>query len=1220
MTRIENAYSGLLGYNDDHFNSLSIFYYFMSSFNHLFNSLSADSNKKGEQFERITQWFLENDPEWKAKIDKVWLWNDYPEKWARDRGIDLVCLFKDGTHWAVQSKCYHPDYSLKKADIDSFLSESNRKEIAGRILVATTNQLGGGAEQVIKAQEKPTVCVLLAHLEDSNIVFPVDPENLTQIQQREKPIAKPHQTEAINTVIEDLATEDKGQLIMCCGTGKTFTSLWIKEALASQNTLVLLPSLGLLSQTLKEWCFAKNEDFSFLCVCSDASVSKEEDEAISHTLNLGFPVTTRHEEIEQFLLTSGNKVIFSTYQSSPQIAKAQENLDIPAFDIVFADEAHRCAGKVSNDFSCVLDEAKIRARKRLFMTATPRVFSTAVKIAAEGRGVEIACMDDEQVFGRVMHRLNFGTAIERELLTDYKVIIVGVDNPMIKAWIDQREFLQTDTGIEADAQTFAAYIGLMKVMRDHDLKRVISFHGRVKRAQEFANGYLNVLNWVDVEHKPSGVMVTDYVSGIMNAGKRNTKIKQLKTLYGAERSLLANARCLSEGVDVPALDGVAFIDPRKSQVDIVQAVGRAIRKSDNKSHGVIVIPVFIGDSDNPQTELENSRYKLIWDVLNALKSHDDVLAEELDNFRTSLGRNKGGSGGGFSKITIDLPRTVGNEFIAALNARIVEVTTVSWHFWYGLLLDYVEEFGHARISDNKLKYQNFNLGSWASDQRKINAKNKLHLDRIQKLEPLPQWSWSIFEDQWNEGFDYLKKYIEEYGHARVPGNLKYRDFKLGSWVSVQRTVKNKISPERIQSLEMLPQWSWDAIEDKWNDGFEYLNKYIEEFGHARVPHGFNYGDFNLGVWVGYQRRGKDKLDLEKIQQLEVLPQWSWNPLEEQWNEGFGYLKKYVDEYGHARVPAECKYKDFNLGVWVSRQRYEKNKLSSETMQLLESLPQWSWDFLEDKWNEGFKYLKKYVQEYGDARVPAKFKYADFNLGSWVSNQKYYNKNEKIDSKRIQLLEELPQWSWNPFEDQWNEGFEYLKKYVTEQGHARVPRGFKYENFNLDVWVARQRNEKNKMSLAKIQQFESLPKWSWKPTEDRWNERFEYLKKYVSEQGHARVPSNVKYQNFDLGSWVSTQRKTRSELDLKRIQFLEAMPQWSWNPLEDKWNEGFEYLKKYAEEQGHARVPLRYKNEYFKLGVWVSTQRANRDKLDLEKIKKLESLPQWSWSIKKENNE
>ncbi|MFA5923171.1 MAG: DEAD/DEAH box helicase family protein [Methylococcaceae bacterium] len=678
----------------------------MSSFQDLFNSLSTDSNKKGEQFERITKWFLENDPEWQSKIDKVWLWNDYPQKWARDRGIDLVCLFKDGTHWAVQSKCYHPDYSLKKTDIDSFLSESNRKEITGRILVATTNQLGDGAAQVIKAQEKQTVCVLLTHLEDSNLEFPADPENLNQVKQRDKPTPRPHQTEAIDAIVKGLATDDKGQLIMCCGTGKTFTSLWIKETLKSQNTLVLLPSLGLLSQTLREWCFAKNEEFSFLCVCSDSSVTKEEDAAISHTLDLGFPVTTRYEEIEQFLLTSGNKVIFSTYQSSPKIAKAQENPGIPAFDVVFADEAHRCAGKVSYDFSCVLNEAKIRARKRLFMTATPRTFTTAVKASAEGRGVEIVCMDDEQVFGRVHHRLNFSEAIERELLTDYKVIIVGVDDPMIKAWIDQRELLKTDSGIEADAQTFAAYIGLMKVMRDYDLKRVISFHGRVKRAKEFANEYLNVLNWVDAEHKPAGVMSADYVSGKMNAGERSTKIKQLKSLYGTKRGLLANARCLSEGVDVPALDGVAFIDPRKSQVDIVQAVGRAIRKNDNKTHGIIVIPVFISDSDNPDAELENSRYKPIWDVLNALRSHDDVLAEELDKFRTALGRMEGGVREEFSKFEIDLPRTVDDQFVVALKARIVEVTTVSWHFWYGLLLNYVQEYGHARVP-NRFKYEDF---------------------------------------------------------------------------------------------------------------------------------------------------------------------------------------------------------------------------------------------------------------------------------------------------------------------------------------------------------------------------------------------------------------------------------------------------------------------------------------------------------------------------------
>lgn len=256
----------------------------MSTIHHLLKQLSPDSNTKGKQFEKITQWFLQNEPEWQAKIETVWLWADYPDKWGVDRGIDLICQFKDGTLWAVQAKCYHADYALKKADIDSFLSESNRQQIAGRILIATTNQLGSGAAQVIKAQEKPTVCILLSHLEQASVEFPADLATLNPVPQRTKPTPRPHQTEAINHVVQSLTTADKGQLIMCCGTGKTYTALWIKEALNAHTTLVLLPSLGLLSQTLKEWCFAKHTEFNFLCVCSDATVSKQDDEAIAHTL------------------------------------------------------------------------------------------------------------------------------------------------------------------------------------------------------------------------------------------------------------------------------------------------------------------------------------------------------------------------------------------------------------------------------------------------------------------------------------------------------------------------------------------------------------------------------------------------------------------------------------------------------------------------------------------------------------------------------------------------------------------------------------------------------------------------------------------------------------------------------------------------------------------------------------------------------------------------
>ncbi len=238
----------------------------MSTINQLLNSLSPDSNEKGNQFEIICKWFLENDPVWKTKIDKVWLWDDYPKRWGADKGIDLVCQFKDGTHWAVQAKCYQEKYSLKKGDIDSFLSESNCEEIAGCILMATTNNLGS-AERVLKAQA--VVCILLADLEKSNLEFPADFNDLYHIKPKPKPDPREHQTKAINAVIEGLATDNKGQLIMCCGSGKTFTALWIKEVLQAQSTLVLVPSLSLLAQTLAEWCFAHNDNFIPLCVCSD---------------------------------------------------------------------------------------------------------------------------------------------------------------------------------------------------------------------------------------------------------------------------------------------------------------------------------------------------------------------------------------------------------------------------------------------------------------------------------------------------------------------------------------------------------------------------------------------------------------------------------------------------------------------------------------------------------------------------------------------------------------------------------------------------------------------------------------------------------------------------------------------------------------------------------------------------------------------------------------
>jgi hypothetical protein len=254
-----------------------------------------------------------------------------------------------------------------------------------------------------------------------------------------------------------------------------------------------------------------------------------------------------------------------------------------------------------------------------------------------------------------------------------------------------------------------------------------------------------------------------------------------------------------------------------------------------------------------------------------------------------------------------------------------------------------------------------------------------------------------------------------------------------------------------------------------------LKKYIKENGHANVPAKFKYKDCNLGAWVFHQKSNSKILDENRFKLLELLPQWTWNVLEDKWFESFEYLKKYIKENGHANVPMKFKYKDCNLGAWVGNQRRISTKQDVKRIKLLESLPQWSWDVLEVQWLENFEYLKKYAKENGHAIVPARFKYKDCLLGRWVRRQR---ESETLDEKKISLLESLPKWAWDPLEVLWNENFEYLKKYVKENGHANMSRRVKYRGFNLGAWVNAQKLMKEKLTINRRKLLESLPGWKW----------------------------------------------------------------------------------------------------------------------------------------------
>jgi len=981
----------------------------MATFDEFLSSFNLDNNK-GTQFEHFVKWFLKNDPEWITQVDEVWLWDEYPDRWGPDHGIDLVFRHKNGETWAVQAKCYDTKYSITKKDVDTFLSESNRQGIDKRLLIASTDQVGKNAREVCKAQEKPVTLYLHADFDKAAVNYPSDMSQLSSAKRKDLPAPRPHQTKAIEDAVQGFETDDRGQMIMACGTGKTFTTLWVKEALNAKTTLVLLPSLSLLSQTLREWASASNEPFEALCVCSDETVGKQSnDELISSVQDVAFPTTSDPQEIKNFLDRDVSKIVFSTYHSSPSIAEAQSGDSTQAFDLVIADEAHRCTGEAGKAFTTVLDSSLIKAKKRLFTTATPRTYSTNIKKKASEMGVDIADMSDEASFGKEFHHLTFAQAIDKKLLTDYRVVIIGVDEPMISKWIENRELVRTDDGETTDAKTLASQIGLIKAIKDYDLKRMISFHSRVKGAEWFAEDLHNAMDFVSDEHRPEGEIYTDFVSGKMSSYDRGLKLSQLKKLHNADRGLLTNARCLSEGVDVPSLDGVAFIDPRSSQVDIVQAVGRAIRKSDNKTIGTIVLPVFIEDTDDVEESLQSGNFKPIWGVLNALKSHDETLSLELDQLRTNLGRQGGGGSVGSlpEKVVFDLPKTVDESFSDALKTIVIDKTTDSWEFWYGLLLNYFNKEGDT-IVKRGYEVDGYNLARWVSTQRVAKADNILSPERRQKLDDLG-FIWNTIEYKWNRGYQYLKQYIKDNGDALVKGGYKVDGFNLGNWVSNKRAEKenNILSPERRQKLDDLG-FVWNTIEYKWNRGYQYLKQYIKDNGDALVKGGYKVDGYSLDVWVNTQRVEKENniLSSERRQKLDDLG-FVWNTIEYQWNQGYQYLKQYIKDNGDTLVKKDYQVDGFNLGNWVNAQRSRKtnNILSSERRQKLDEL-RFIWNPIEYKWNQGYQYLKQYIKDNGDTLVKQGYKVDGFNLGIWVNTQRSRKTNNILSPESRQKLDDL----------------------------------------------------------------------------------------------------------------------------------------------------------------------------------------------------------------------
>ena len=616
---------------------------------------AATSNRDlGDRFERLILQFLKTDPLYRDQFSEVWMWMDFPKRGGEaDTGIDLVAERADGFGYcAIQCKFYDPSHTLEKHDIDSFFTASGKDLFTSRLIVSTTDNWSKHAEKALQGQQIPVSRLRVQDLADSVIDWNAfslkHPEKVTL---RAKKQLRPHQTKALGKVIEGFKTEDRGKLIMACGTGKTFTSLKITETFVPKEgmALFLVPSISLLSQTLREWSAESEVSLHSVAVCSDKKVTKKKSDSEDiHTYDLALPATTDAQTIaDQVKASQGKKdltVIFSTYQSIQAIADAQKK-GLPEFDLIVCDEAHRTTGVTlsGNDesyFVRVHDQGFIQGKKRLYMTATPKIYSDGTKSQAKEADAVICSMDDEAIYGKQLHRLGFSEAVGAGLLTDYKVLVLAVDEKYVsKTFQHQLADANDELNLEDAVRITGCWNGLSKRMLEDiggnsiddlaPMRRAVAFSSSIKDSKRVVSLFGEIVDEYRRSHPNEDILdcELDHVDGSMNALQRNQKLDWLKADtrdQGNVCRILSNARCLSEGVDVPALDAVMFLNPRNSVVDVVQSVGRVMRKAEGKKYGYIILPIGIPADVPPEEALKNhKKYKVVWSVLQALRAHDD---------------------------------------------------------------------------------------------------------------------------------------------------------------------------------------------------------------------------------------------------------------------------------------------------------------------------------------------------------------------------------------------------------------------------------------------------------------------------------------------------------------------------------------------------------------------------------------------------------------------
>ena len=636
-------------------------------FEQALDQIRADAGshaKSGALFERLMKRYFRQDPLYAERFSEVWRWSEWAARRSdftgQDIGVDLVAKERDGGCCAIQCKFHAPGTRISKNALDSFISASARAPFTRRMVVDTGHEWGPNARKTIEGLTPACQVLRFNDLADRPIDWPnlprQGPEALRWRRETFSPL--PHQKAAAEDVVRGFDDHDRGKLIMACGTGKTFTAMCIAEFMVGLGgrVLYLVPSISLLQQSMRAWAEQRAVPHRYIGICSDTRAGRDDEDASLRELEI--PVTTDPAAIGGALdqtAPDAITVVFCTYQSLGLVEQAQDG-GAPRFDLVLCDEAHRTTGidrpdDKTSPFVLVHNEKRIRAVNRLYMTATPRLYTESSKTKAANHNIEVFSMDDADTYGPEFHRLPFSRAVAQNLLADYKVVILAISEQNTSTAV-QADLASRDA--EINISDAAKIVGCWRALQNPEnrpagdssvrpLGRAIAFTNTIKSSKRLA-AHWNGIVAKAAEELPAAEQAaalqceTRHVDGQHHALDRKARIEWLKGTSAGACRILSNARCLSEGIDVPALDAVLFMSPRNSHVDIVQAVGRAMRKAPGKTYGYIVLPVAVPAGADPARVLDdNERFAAVWGVLRALRSHDDRLDAKINQIDLNKG-------------------------------------------------------------------------------------------------------------------------------------------------------------------------------------------------------------------------------------------------------------------------------------------------------------------------------------------------------------------------------------------------------------------------------------------------------------------------------------------------------------------------------------------------------------------------------------------------------